>query len=351
MLLILCKRLRCLEKKVTILHIAEKLQITPATVSRALNNHPRISNQTKKLVNDVAEQLNYRRNRLASSLRSGKSHVIGVIIPSADINFFGSVVRGIETIANNYGYNVIIYQSNELPEFEIKAIETFLSASVDGIMASIAKETKSFSHYMEVKNKNVPLVFFDRDNEQLEVPSVVIDDFRGGYLATEHLINQGYKRIAHIRGPVHIKIFNDRFAGYRRALEDYSMPFREELVKTGDLTIECGRQAAKQFLKMSNKADAVFAVEDFTALGVIKELKEKGISIPDQFGVIGFANELFGEHITPSLSTIDQQTVQMGKEAFKLLLSLINEKNVKERIKMKIVLDALPVFRQSSKRR
>jgi LacI family transcriptional regulator len=183
------------------------------------------------------------------------------------------------------------------------------------------------------------------------VPAVVVDDFRGAFLATEHLLKQGYKRVAHIAGQQHIKIFSDRLAGYKEALRVYDMPFDQSLVEFGTVSIESGRQAAAQFLSLSNKPDAIFAVEDFTALGVIKELKERDINIPGEFGVVGFANELFGEHITPSLSTIDQQTVQMGKEAFKLLLSLINEKDIKERIRMKVVLDAVPVFRQSSSRK
>jgi LacI family transcriptional regulator len=339
-----------LDKKVTISHIALELKITPATVSRALNNHPKISAETKKLVLSVAGKLNYRRNRIASSLRSGKSYVIGVIIPSADINFFGSVLHGIESVANGYGYNILIYQSNETTEFEKKAIDTFLGASVDGIMASIAKEKNDLSHYLEVKNKNIPLVFFDRATDNMDIPSVVIDDFKGGFLATEHLIKQGYKRVAHISGQQHMKVFHDRLLGYKEALHTYNVPIDEDLIEYGQVSIESGRQAAVRLLSLSNKPDAIFAVEDFTALGVIKELKERSIKIPDQFGVVGFANEFFGEHVTPTLSTIDQQTVQMGKEAFKLLLSIMNEKNIKERLKMKIVLDAVPVFRESSKR-
>lgn len=331
-------------------HIAKELKITPATVSRALNNHPRISTKTKKLVLSVATKLNYRPNRNASSLRSGKSKVIGVIIPSANINFFGSVIHGIESIANNYGYNILIYQSNEMPEFEKKALDTFIETSVDGIIASIAKETFDFSHYNEIKLKNIPLVLFDRANDEIGVSSVVIDDHNGAFIATEHLIKQGYKRIAHISGQQHIKIFKDRFLGYKDALAHYHLKFDEALVEQGDISIESGKQATKRFLSLSNPPDAIFAVEDFTALGVIKELKERGIKIPDDFGVVGFANEAFGEHITPSLSTIDQQTIHMGKEAFKLLLTQMNEKNVKDRVKMKIVLDALPVFRQSSQR-
>lgn len=335
---------------ITLLDIAKKLKLNPATVSRALNNHPRISAKTKALVVSVAGQLNYRPNRVATSLQSGKSQIIGVMIPSADINFFGSVVHGIESMASTSGYNIIIYQTNESTAYEQKGLQTLIDASVDGIIASIAKETTDFSHYDEIKLKNIPLVLFDRGNDKLGVSSVVIDDYDGAFKATEHLINQGYKRIAHISGPQHIQIFKDRFMGYRKALEQHHLPFHESMVMKGDISIEAGSQAAKKLLSLPLPPDAIFAVEDFTALGAIKVLKENGIKIPEDFGIVGFANELFGAHITPSLSTIDQQTIKMGKEAFKLLLSLINQKNIKERVRTKIVLEALPVFRESSLR-
>ena len=336
--------------KTTLFDIARKLKINPATVSRALNNHPRISAKTKALVVSVAGELNYRPNRVATSLQSGKSYIIGVMIPSADINFFGSVVHGIESIASTFGYNIIIYQSNESTAYEQKGLQTFIETSVDGIIASIAKETTDFSHYNEIKLKNIPLVLFDRSTNKLDVSSVVIDDFNGAFMATEHLIKQGYNRIAHISGPQHIKTFKDRFLGYRKALSTYSYPFHTALVEHGDISIEAGINAAKKLLSLPNPPDAIFAVEDFTALGAIKVLKENGIKIPDEFGIVGFANELFGAHITPSLSTIDQQTIKMGKEAFKLLLSLINQKETTERVKTAMVLEAIPVFRESSLR-
>lgn len=336
--------------KTTLFDIARKLKINPATVSRALNNHPRISAKTKALVVSVAGELNYRPNRVATSLQSGKSYIIGVMIPSADINFFGSVVHGIESIASTFGYNIIIYQSNESTAYEQKGLQTFIETSVDGIIASIAKETTDFSHYNEIKLKNIPLVLFDRGTNKLDVSSVVIDDFNGAFMATEHLIKQGYNRIAHISGPQHIKTFKDRFLGYRKALSTYSYPFHTALVEHGDISIEAGINAAKKLLSLPNPPDAIFAVEDFTALGAIKVLKENGIKIPDEFGIVGFANELFGAHITPSLSTIDQQTIKMGKEAFKLLLSLINQKETTERVKTAMVLEAIPVFRESSLR-
>ena len=334
--------------KVTITDIAKELNITPATVSRALSNHPGISIKTKEAVQKTASRLNYKKNSIASSLQSGKTNVIGVIIPSAKINFFGSVVHGIESIANLNGYNVLIYQSNENMEHEAKGIETFLSARVDGILASIAKNTVDFSHFLDVKARNIPLVFFDRTNDDLGIPSVVIDDYKGAFLATEHLIKQGYKRIAHITASQYISIWNIRLKGYMAALAANNIPFDDSLIYVGNISIESGKEAVKYFFEKPNPPDAIFAVEDFTALGALKELKDRNIKIPDEVGLIGFANEHFGEHITPALSTIDQQTVLMGKESIKLLLELIsgNEKNKPKH--SKIILEPIPIFRKSS---
>jgi len=334
--------------KTTITDIARELNTTPATVSRALSNHPRISAKTKKSVHETAIRLNYKRNKIASSLRSGKTHLIGVIIPSAEINFFGSVVHGIESIANVNGYGVVLFQSNEQKEYEEKGLQNFLSARVDGILVSIAKDTIDYSHFLEIKSRGVPIVFFDRTNDDLGVDSVVIDDYRGAFLATEHLIAQGYKRIAHISGPQQLKNFYDRLKGYMGALQAHQMKIDPSLIYPGNISIESGRKGTAHFLAMSNPPDAIFATEDFTALGVIKELKEKKMKIPEDFGVIGFANELFGEHITPTLSSVDQQTIRMGKSALQLLIDII-EKKEKERTQ-KIVLDPLLILRESSLR-
>ena len=334
--------------RTTIQHIADELKLTPATVSRALNNHPRISAETKKLVNETASRLNYRRNKIASSLRTGKSHTIGVIIPSARINFFGSVVHGIESIASEVGYLTLIYQSEETMELEIQAIEAFLGARVDGILASLAKQDTDFSHYTDLKKKNVPLVLFDRSNDSLDIPSVVIDDYKGGYIATEHLIQQGYKRIAHLAGPQRFQTFQNRLQGYRDALKSHGLQEDERLIYTGDISIEKGKKAADYFMELPEPPDAVFAVEDFSALGILKRYKEKNIKIPEEIGIIGFANEDFDEHISPTLSSIDQQTVQMGREAFKMLLGLIGGGNTKVSQQQKIILEPIPFFRESS---
>jgi LacI family transcriptional regulator len=336
--------------RTTLQHIADQLSLTPATVSRALNDHPRISAETKQLVTETAQRLNYRRNRIASSLRTGRSHTIGVIIPSARINFFGSVVHGIETLASEYGYHTLIYQSEEKAAFEINAIEAFLGARVDGILASLAKETNDFSHFTDLKKRNVPLVLFDRSNDSLNIPSVVIDDYKGGYIATEHLIEQGYRRIAHLAGPQKFQTFQNRLRGYLDALAAYDLTADDALIYTGDLSIEEGKKAADYFLELDNAPDAVFAVEDFSALGLLKRFKEQNIKIPAEMGVIGFANEDFDEHITPTLSSISQQTVQMGRESFKMLLGLIEGTAIKTDVHSKIILEPQPFFRESSAR-
>ena len=333
--------------KVTLHDIAKELSLTAATVSRALNGDKTISEITRKKVKDTAAKLNYRPNKIATSLRNGKSGIIGVIIPSAEINFFGSVVHGIEKLANENGYSVLIFQSNESYESEIKGIETFLSERVDGILVSISKMTKKFEHFIEAKTANMPIVFFDRSKEGLGIFSVIIDDFLGAFIATDHLIKQGYKRIAHISGPQHLQVFAERLKGYKAALSYHKLVVKEEFIYEGNVSIESGKLAARYLLHLSDPPDAVFAVEDFTALGVIKHLKEKNIIIPDEFGVIGFANEAFGEHITPTLSTIDQQTINMGKEAFSLLARLI-KKEIDLTYEYRKILEPIPIFRQSS---
>jgi LacI family transcriptional regulator len=334
--------------KATLTDIARELNITAATVSRALNNQPGIKESTKKAVREAAERLNYQPNKIASSLRLGKSNIIGVIIPSAEINFFGSVVHGIEKIANENNYNVLIYQSNELYENEKKGVQTFLQSRVDGVLASISKETLNMDHYSEIKKRGVPLVLFDRASETLGVSSVVVDDYAGAFEATRHLIEQGCHRIAHIGGQQHVNIFNQRLKGYVDALNVHGIAVDEDLIIYGKVGIQSGRECMKKLLTLSKIPDAVFAVEDFTALGAIQAIKTANKKIPEEIAIVGFANEAFGEYLTPSLSTVNQQTVRMGEEAAKLFfegLRLGNPYNSKPR---KLILEPKLICRQSS---
>lgn len=307
-------------KKVTIQDIAERLNISFSTVARALNDHPAISSATKKKVKDAAQKLHYQPNKLASSLRSGKTHVVGVMIPNLQVSFFSSVVHGIEKVLNAHNYNLLLFQSNESLHQEIKGIDTFLGSRVDGIIASITKETSHFEHYLKVSKRNVPLVLFDRTLEGFDTPSVRIDDYKGGYMATEHLIKQGYTRIAHITAEQDLTIVTERLRGYKHALQAYQMAINENLILRGPFSAEFGKRSIASLLDQGIPFDGVFALEDFTALGAIQELQDRGIKIPEQVGVIGFANESFGTLVNPTLSTIDQQTIRMGEIAAKLFL-------------------------------
>jgi LacI family transcriptional regulator len=336
--------------KITIQDIARALNTTAATVSRALNNHPAIKETTKKAVKEMAVRLNYQPNKIASSLRLGKSNIIGVIIPSAEINFFGSVVHGIERIANENNYNVLIYQSNETYEYEKKGVQAFLQSQVDGVLASISKESMNLDHYSEIKRRGVPLILFDRASDELGVSSVVVDDYAGAFEATKHLIEQGCRRIAHIGGQQHVNIFNQRLKGYIDALNTHHIPVNDDLIVYGKVSIESGRECMTKLLNSRIPPNGVFAVEDFTALGAMQVIKAAGVSMPDEIAIVGFANEAFGEYLTPSLSSVNQQTVTMGEEAAKLFFEgMRNGDTYKDKPKKKILKPEL-ICRQSSMR-
>lgn len=337
--------------RTTIKDIADELNINISTVSRALNGHAAISESTRTAVQLAAKKLKYRPDRIASSLRSGRTRIIGVIIPSAEINFFGSVVHGIEKVASENDYNVLLYQSNEQTDFEKKGVETFLRSRVDGVLASIAKETTNLDHFKELKRKRIPLIFFDRVNEDLGVPSVVIDDYKGAFNATQHLIDQGCKRIAHIAGQQHVPIFKDRLKGYIAALKKNGMPVDKELIQYGEVSIESGTRCMNRLLELCHPPDGVFAVEDFTALGVIQALKSVSKKISEDISVIGFANEAFGAYITPSLSTVDQQTIRMGEAAARLFFELSAQRTFYRSTPPKTVLEPVLIFRESSTRK
>jgi LacI family transcriptional regulator len=337
--------------KPTILDIARELNVTPSTVSRALSGSTSISEAMRIAVKKTAKRLKYQPNKIASSLRLGKTGIIGVIIPSAEINFFGSVLHGIEKIANENNYNVLIYQSNEETDFEKKGIDTFLRLKVDGILASISKETTSIGHYKEIKKRGTPLVLFDRANDELAVPTVTVNDYQGAFKATQHLIDQGCLTIAHIGGQQHVSIFKQRLEGYKEALRVNGLPIDERLIKQGKVSIDSGYSCMQELLQQSVVPDGVFAVEDFTALGAMQAIKAANKKMPEDISLIGFANEAFGAYITPSLSTVDQQTRNMGIHAAQLFFNLTQNKDFYKSPPVKQVLEPLLIFRDSSLRK
>lgn len=334
-------------EKTTIHDIARKLNVTASTVSRALKNHPRISVQMKKAVHRTAQKLNYQPNHIAAALRNGKSNIIGIIVPTADRTFFSSVVRGIEEIANQSRYNVMICQTYDNYDKEVATVEALLNARVDGIIASHGKETINFDHYKKVKEKGIPLILFDRWNDELEVSHVVIDDFRGGYNATEHLIQQGCKRIAHFTNVRKISIYKERLRGYREALAHYGLPYDESLVVESNLQLEDGRACMLHLLKLKELPDAVFSASAYGAMGAMQVLKENKIRIPEQVALVAFSNEPFTSFTEPGLSTVDQHSMRMGNAAAEIFLEQIASPDEKF-IPQKIVLKPELIVRGSS---
>ncbi len=313
------------KKRTTIQDIADELDTTASTVSRALQDHPRISDTTKEAVLAMAEKLDYQPNNVASALRSGKSHVIGIIIPRIDRFFFASILRGIEEVANKAGYKIIMSQTHDSTITEKSNIATLLEARVDGILASYALETRDFKHYKNIVDNGIPLILFDRLHETLEsyqVEAVVLDDYLGAFKATEHLIEQGCRRIAHFAGPQHVSIYKERRRGYEEALRRHSLPVDEELIMESDVKLKAGRELGEQLAIRKTLPDAIFSSSDYAAAGAMEVLQDHGIHIPEDIAVAGFGNEPFTSFTR--LTTVDQHGEEMGRMAAQLFLDLMD---------------------------
>lgn len=313
--------------KVSIHDIAKELEISASTVSRALQNNPRISAATKKNVLNMAKKLNYKPNQIAAALSRGKSNLIGIIIPVADRSFFASVIRGIEEVLNSTEFNVIICQSDESITKEKANIKTLLEIQVDGIFASFVKETTNFDHYKEIIEQGVPLILFDRMQNEFETDSVVIDDYIGAFKATEHLIEQGSKRIVHFEGTSNLIIYRDRRRGYEDALKKYGIPVNEELIFKSDLSIAAGKELGEKMMQLNPLPDGLFSASDYAAIGAIDTFKNHNISVPRQIAVVGFSNETFTSLVSPSLSTVNQQSKKIGELTAKVFLNKIQNIN------------------------
>lgn len=337
------------KEKITIHDIAMEIGVTASTVSRALNNHPRISPATKRKVLEAAKAINYKPNRIAAALRHGKSKLIGIIVPTINRNFFSSIVRGIEEYANARDYKVMISQSYDDYKKEIETIDALLDARVDGIMVSLGKNTHSFAHFESVIQKGIPLVFFDRTTDELEVNQVVIDDYSSAYQATNHLIQQGYRHIAHFTSHIKIKIYLERLRGYTQALLDNGIQFDEKMVIASNMQLDGGRKSARLLLDQGFGFDAIFSASDYAIVGALQELKKNNVKIPQEVGLIGFSNEPFTEFTEPALSTVDQKAISIGENSAALFFEMING-DPKPKPILKKILEANLVIRTSSSR-
>src|SRR5210317_1364168 len=337
-----------MKENITIYDIAKKLNITAATVSRALNNNTNISQKTKELVLKTAKDLNYKKNNFALALKSGQSKNIGLIVPYINRNFFSTIIRGVEEELYPKGYQTIICQSNESAKKEKEIFESLINNNVDGILISVSMETENLDHIIKARERNIPVVFFDRKKDLKGISSVTIDDYQGGYNATQHLINAGYKKIFHASGDLNLEIYNQRNQGYLKALEDNDLEKNFKNITETISNIDSGKALAKKILKRKNRPDAIFCSGDYVALGIIQELKSQGINIPDEIGIVGFGNEPFTELLELTVTTIDQSPKEMGKVTAKVLLEQIS--NSKVSIEKKVVLDSTLIERMSTKK-
>ncbi len=314
------------KRNTTLNDIANALNVAVSTVSRALQDNPRISKETRKIVRKTAEKLNYQPNVFASNLRKGKGNTIGVIIPRINRGFFSNAIGGIERVAQQYGYNVIISQTHENYEMEVQSVKALMNARVDGIIMSLATQTDTYNHIEHIIKQEIPLVFFDRICEEFENSKVFLDDHEAGFMVTEHLIKNGCKKIAHFGGPDYINIYRDRKKGYITALEKYNLPVIKKLIFSDSLTKDKGELIAKKWLSNGDIPDGIFAASDFSALGALLVLKENGIKIPKDLCIAGISNESFTALISPSLTTVEQYSETIGKTAAEICFEQINNK-------------------------
>ena len=334
------------KSQVTLKDIARHLGVSVATVSRALKDYPDIGEETKKAVKKLAEEWNYRPNTMAIGLRKKKSKVIGVLVPEIVHHFFSSVISGIMDELEQHGYSVMLFQSNESTLREKRDIDILLNSRVEGLMISLSNDSITFEHIENAQKMGIPVVLFDKITDELECSKVVFDDFEGAYNATKHLIEQGCKRIAHIKGPKHPQNSKDRFAGYRQALLDHGHVFDEQLIFECEQVIhDEGYRFTQLLLALPKPPDGIFAITDAVAIGAMVAIKEKGLKIPEEIALVGFSDWRMAAIVEPGLSSMKQPGYEMGKKASLLLLEEISDP---EKAHQRIVLHTKLIARESS---
>ncbi|MDN5204965.1 LacI family DNA-binding transcriptional regulator [Fulvivirgaceae bacterium BMA10] len=309
------------KRSVTITDIARELSISPSTVSRALNNHPAIKEETKRKVITLANKLNYQPNLLALNLLNKKTNNIGVVVPEITSHFFAAIISGIQDILNASGYNIIMCQSNESYREEIKIIENLSSVRVDGFLIAPSSKTRKLDHFVKLKNSGVPIVIFDRDCQGLDVDKVLLDDYDGAFQAVDYLVKSGCKKVAHLGGSLSLSTSIHRRQGYIDALKSNNLSVRDDhIFHTKGFKHSDGIRAAKSLLKLKDPPDAIFAVNDRIAIAAMYVAKMYGFKIPEDISIIGFDDEPHSSYFTPSLSTVRQPAYSIGLLSARILL-------------------------------
>ena len=309
--------------QITLKQLAEGLSLSISTVSRALNDHPDISQATIQKVKKLARELNYAPNIFAKGFRTHRSHIIGVIVPNVSHYFTTTILKGILDEGEKLGYRVIISESKNEEVKQSEMLRTMTQFGVDGILMALARTTKSIENILDVLEQ-IPLVLFDKVSDKIPCTQIVIDEEIAAHSAVEHLINAGKRRIAIIKETENSYNSEKRFAGYLRALKEYNIPIDEKIIlSTENISLEKGKEMANILLSLKDRPDAVFAITDSAAIGVIKALKRQQISIPKDMAIVGFSNSRSSTIIDPPLSTIDQPGNKIGRTALTYLIDEI----------------------------
>ncbi len=335
------------KSQVTIADIAKRLGISVSTVSRALRNHPDISKETKLKVAALAKEMDYYPNSIAQSLQKKSTKTVGVIVPEIKHDFFSSVISGIEEVASTQKYTTMVCQSNEDYEREVRNTRALMSNRVAGILISVSQNVQNTDHFKMVLKQGIPLVFFDRVYEDIGTSKVIVDDYNGAFRAVEHLIQSGFKRIAHLAGPEHLSISRDRLQGYLGALKHNNIPIDDDLIIFGGFNEKDGMAGFEKLLELNELPDAIFGVNDPVIVGAYLKIKEHGLRIPEDIGLVGFSNNPIVSYLDPPLTTIAQPGYEIGQTAMKILLEHINSTK-EEFVPKEVILNTKLIVRGST---
>ncbi len=333
------------KRHISLKDLAKELGVSISSVSRALKNHPDISPDLTKKIQALAKERNYTPNPLAMGLLRQQTKMIGVIVPDINTHFYSSIISGIEKVAEDRGYFIVISSSNESMKKEVESVENLLKSRVEGLIVCLSQETDKFSHFEKLVKNEIPLVFFDRVCEELEVPAVLANGQDATKKITKHFYENGCKRIAYISGPEHLNISRNRKVGYLNGLKECGLEYDENLLVHCNLSIEDAKLATQKLLQLKNVPDAIFGVNDTIAFAAMIEVKKQGYQIPKDISIAGFTDEFHSTVVDPPLTSVSHPTFQMGVEAAKLFFECIEKgKNIQKRIMLPIDL----VVRHSS---
>ena len=319
------------KRRTTLKDIAQALNLSPSTVSRALNGYPSLSEETIQMVKDYAEKHHYVPNPIAVNFRKNRTFILGMVFPHLVHLFFSTTISGAFEAAKKNGYSILMAQSYDLLKDEVLACQHLLGMGVDGLIISVSNETQEAEHLQAFLDEGKPVVQFDKVTNLISGPKIEVDDFNGAYQAVTHLLRQGYRKIAHISGRMNVKNSHERFLGYKKALEDHGQEYRVEWVKSCyDISEQEGFDFCKELMESPNPPDAIFCITDLVALGVMNYLKSKDIAIPNQVGLMGFSNWMLSDYTTPSLSSVNQFGYEMGAKAAEWLMELLKNHELGE---------------------